>query len=178
MKHVIIFHAMGATPESYWYPYIKNVLEKKGYTVAIPRLPNTDKADKAEWLPVALKEKFDEETIVIGHSAGCPLILSILERIHVKIKQAVLIAGFFEPLAIPEPILQDHYDWPQIKEHCADFIFINADNDPWGCDEKTGRKLLDHVGGKLIIPKGEGHMGSDKFHQPYKEFPFLLKLID
>ena len=39
--------------------------------------------------------------------------------------------------------------------------------------------MLDQIEkGKLIIMKGEGHMGSDKFRQPYKEFPFLLKLID
>jgi hypothetical protein len=39
--------------------------------------------------------------------------------------------------------------------------------------------MLDKIGkGKLIVMKGEGHMGSDTFKQPYKEFPFLLKLID
>lgn len=177
MKNVIIFHAMGATPDAYWYPYIKYSLEKKGYTVSVPPLPNSDKADLKEWLPVALKEHIDEDTILIGHSAGCPLILSVLEQIEVKIKQAILVAGFFEPLEIPEPILQISYNWEKIKEQCKDFIFINSDNDPWGCDDKAGKKLFDHLGGTLIIRKGEGHMGSETFKQPYKEFPFLLRLI-
>ncbi|MEK7577324.1 MAG: hypothetical protein AAB492_01730 [Patescibacteria group bacterium] len=30
----------------------------------------------------------------------------------------------------------------------------------------------------MIIRHGEGHMGSDSFKQPYKEFPFLVKLIE
>lgn len=37
--------------------------------------------------------------------------------------------------------------------------------------------MLDHLGGMQIIKHGEGHMGSDKFKQPYKEFPLLIKLI-
>jgi hypothetical protein len=178
IKNVILFHAMGATPDSYWYPYLKYNLEQKDFTVSIPVLPNTDKADIKDWLPVALKERFDENTILIGHSAGCPLILSVLENIQVRIKQVIMVAGFFEPLEIPEPILQENYAWNKIKDHSQEFIFINSDNDPWGCNDIVGRKLLDHLGGKLIIPKGEGHMGSDSFKQPYREFPFLLKLID
>ena len=35
-----------------------------------------------------------------------------------------------------------------------------------------------NLGGTLIIRHGEGHMGSSKFNQPYKEFPLLTKLID
>lgn len=177
MKNVVIFHAMGATPDAYWYPYLKSNLEKKGYAVSVPALPDTDKADLKDWLPEALELQYDEDTILIGHSAGCPLILSVLENIDAKVKQVILVAGFFEPLEIPEPILQESYNWQKIKEHCNEFIFINSDNDPWGCDEKMGRKLLDRLGGKLIILKGEGHMGSTSFNQPYKEFPFLLKLV-
>jgi hypothetical protein len=31
--------------------------------------------------------------------------------------------------------------------------------------------MFDHLGGTQIIKHGEGHMGSDTFKQPYKEFP-------
>lgn len=169
---------MGVNADSYWYPYIKKSLEQKGYEVLVPNLPNTNKADIKDWLPFALKQNINEETILIGHSAGCPLILSILERTNTVVKRVILVAGFFEPLKIPEPILQENYNWEKIKKHSSEFIFINSDNDPWGCDDKVGKKLLDKLGGKLIIPKGEGHMGSSTFKQPYKEFPFLIKLID
>lgn len=47
------------------------------------------------------------------------------------------------------------------------------------CDDNQGRQMLDSLSkGTLIIKKGEGHMGSDRFNQPYREFPFLLNLID
>ena len=43
---------------------------------------------------------------------------------------------------------------------------------------KEHQKMFDKLGGTLIIRHGEGHMGSKDFGQPYKEFPFLLKLVD
>lgn len=88
-------------------------------------------------------------------------------------------AGFSESLKTidKEPILQASYDWDKIQQHANEFVFINSDNDPWGCDDKAGRKLQEHLGGRLIICKGQGHFGSDTYKQPYKEFPLLLKLI-
>ena len=181
MKNVIILHGTSETKDSFWFPWLTKELEKRGYDVSLPSLPNADSPDLKAWLPVALKENYNPETVLIGHSAGGPLQLSVLENIHAKIKQAILVAGYARPKSEdpkPEPILQNSYDWQKIKENVEDIIFINSDNDPWGCNDVEGRYMLDQLGkGKLVIPKGEGHMGSDKFKQPYKEFPFLLKII-
>ncbi len=105
-----------------------------------------------------------------------------MENINVTIKQAILVSGYARPKGEkkePEKILQDSYNWQKIAAHVEDIIFINSDNDPWGCNDIEGRFMLDNVGkGKLIISKGEGHMGSNMYNQPYREFPFLAKLID
>lgn len=181
MKNVVILHGTGETPNYMWLPWVKKELEKKGYSVAIPQLPDTDHPTLENWLPAALKETYTEETILIGHSAGGPLQLSVLENINVRIKQAILVAGYARPKGDdpqPEAILQEKYDWDKISNHVDDIIFINSDNDPWGCNDVEGRYMLDKVGkGKLIIPKGEAHMGSEHFNQIYNEFPFLIKLI-
>jgi len=76
-----------------------------------------------------------------------------------------------------QPILQEKYDWEKIRQNVQDIIFINSDNDPWGCDDKEGYHMFKNLGGTLIIRHGEGHMGSDKFNQPYKEFPLLERLL-
>lgn len=175
MTQVIILHGTGCNPELYWYPYIKNNLEEKGYNVLVPSLPNTDEANLNEWLPFVLENvNINEDTILIGHSSGSPLILSVLENINLKIKQAILVAGFLDT---DSNILQKSYNWDKIRSNVDDIIFINSDNDPWGCDDKQGRKMFDKLGGTLIIRHGEGHMGSTSYNQPYKEFPFLLSLI-
>ena len=94
-------------------------------------------------------------------------------------KQVILVAGFFKPLNPPEPelMVQDGYDWGKIKSRVEKFTFINSDNDPWGCTDQVGKEMQEKLGGELIVPKGEGHMGSTTFNQPYREFPLLLKLI-
>jgi predicted alpha/beta hydrolase family esterase len=182
MKNVVILHGISGTPNDFWFPWVAKQLEKKGYTVSVPQLPDADNPQADTWLPAALKETITPETVLISHSASGTLILRILEQIDVQIKQAILVAGFAKPkkgYTLPEGILKKTYDWKRIGEHVEDIIFINSDNDPWGADDEQGRYMLDHLGkGKLIVMKGEGHMGSEMYKQPYKEFPFLLKLID
>lgn len=182
MKNAIILHGTGCTPKSYWMGGITTYLKKKGYKVWAPQLPDADVPDLKKWLPLVLKKgKFDRETLLIGHSAGGPLILSILENIKVKIDKAILVAGFGRKLTGDkklQPIQQKEYDWKKIKNNVKDIIFINSSNDPWTIDTKEGLYLFEKLGGTLIIREGEGHMGSDTFKQSYKKFPLLEKLID
>ena len=182
MKNAVILHGTSETKNSFWFPWLTRELKNKGYTVSLPKFPDADDPDLGKWLPVALKETYTRETVLIGHSAGGPLQLSVLENINVRIKQAILVAGYARAKGDkkrPEKILQNHYNWKKIKENVGDLIFINSDNDPWGCNDIEGRYMLDNIGkGKLIVMKNEGHMGSDTFKQPYKSFPLLLQLID
>ena len=176
MKNVIIIHGTGSNSQSYWHPYIKQELEKKGVKVSIPELPNSSYPDVNVIVPYILDTQcFDENTILIGHSSGCPLILSILELIDSRVKKVILVAGFMDTLN--SPALKESYDFKKIKENCEEFIFINSVNDPWGCDDTQGRRMFNKLGGTLII-NNEGHMGSGKFNQEYREFSLLLKLIE
>lgn len=177
MKNVIIFHGTAETKESFWFPWLISNLEKQGYSVSFPILPDSDHPDLEKWLPIALSQTYTPETIVIGHSAGCPLILSVLERIDIQIQKAILVAGFVDELeSFKEPILQASYNWKKIKQSSRDFFFINSTNDPWGCTDRQGRKMFDNLGGTLIV-NNDGHMGSDTFNQPYETFPILLNLV-
>lgn len=64
------------------------------------------------------------------------------------------------------------------KKHCQKFVILNSDNDPWGADDNQGKYIEERIGGEFILMKGQGHMGSSSFNEPYYEFPFLLQLID
>lgn len=178
MKNACIFHGSGSTPEHFWFPYVKTELEKMGYLLWVPQLPDPNTPNLETQLPFVLTGKYDSDTILIGHSAGCPLILSLLESINTKVKMAILVSGFIDSeINVPKSILQDKYNWEKIRGNCKKFIFINSDNDPWGCDDKQGRKMFDNLGGELIIRDGQGHMGSESFNQPYKEFPLIVNLV-
>src|SRR5690349_8475849 len=97
VKNAVILHGTDETKDSFWFPWLIKELESRGYSVSLPQLPDADVPDLAKWLPVALKETYTPETILIGHSAGGPLQLSVLENLDVKIKQAILVAGYARP---------------------------------------------------------------------------------
>jgi uncharacterized protein len=181
VKNAIILHGTGCNPNSFWQPSIKKFLEEMGYEVWVPALPDSDKPDLKIWLPFVMsKAKFNEDTILIGHSAGSPFILSVLENIDVTIHKTILVAGYSRMKSKDDNtlILQKNYNWEKIKKNVKDIIFINSSDDPWGCGDKEGLFLFKHLGGTLIIREGEGHMGSDSFKQPYTTFPLLEKLLE
>lgn len=178
-KHVIIFHGTDETPDSYWYPWLAEQLRGRGYEVEVPHYPDINHTSIEQFLPQVLRNHtFDTETVLIGHSAGGPLLLSILEQIPAIIPQAILVAGYaqIKPDREKSAILQDRYNWGKIKQQVKDIIFINSVEDPWGCDAEQGRFMFDQLGGTQII-RNEGHFGSRTNHQPYPTFELLNRLI-
>lgn len=178
MKNAIILHGTGTKKDEFWFPYLKNELEKLGYDVWLPQLSNDEHPNLNEWLPYILSNgKFTEETVLIGHSAGAQVILSVLEHLDVAIRQAILVSGYAKLLRQEaEGENQQEPNWTAIKPHAKEFIFINSDNDPWGCDDTQGKIMADNLGGRLIV-RHDGHMGSTTYDQPYTEFPLLVELI-
>lgn len=175
----IIFHGTDCKPGDYWYQWLGKQLEAEGYAVEIPYYPDINHEPITAFLPKVLKaHTFDSNTVLIGHSAGGPLLLSILENIKEPSVQAVLVAGYSHPLPgeLKDPILQVKYDWEKIKANAKDFAFINSVNDPWGCDDEQGRIMFDQLGGTLVI-RNDGHFGSTTYNQPYPEFPLLKALV-
>lgn len=181
MENAIILQGAGETQESFWLPYVKRELEKRGYEVWLPQLPGNDDPDIKKTLPFVLKNgKFTKDTVIIAHSAGCPLALAVLQNINTKVRQMILVAGYWKELPPPgaNKSLLEKFNWNEIKNNVEEIVFINSDNDPWGCDAKQGKEMLEKLGGTLIIRHGEGHMGSDSFKQPYKEFPLIITLVE
>ncbi len=179
MKNAIILHGTGDSPDLFWFPYIKEKLEEKGFEVWLPQLPNAKKPNLKDWITFVLENgKFSNETVLIGHSAGAQLILSILENSNIKIQKAILVSGYAKPLPKTENDQknQDDFNWEKIKGKADEFILINSYNDPWECTDTQGKIMADNLHGKLIIMH-DGHVGSQKYNQSYKEFPLLATLI-
>ena len=178
MKNAIILHGTGTKNDQFWFPYLKEQLERKEYDVWLPQLQNDEHPNLTEWLPFILANgTFTEETVLIGHSAGSQVILSMLEHIPVTVKQAILVSGYAKLLRQDaDGENTEEPNWDAIRPLAKEFILINSDNDPWGCDDEQGKIKADHLDGRLIVMH-DGHMGSDTFHQPYREFPLLLELI-
>jgi predicted alpha/beta hydrolase family esterase len=187
MKNALILHGAANNSQGNWFPWLAKELEKLGYLVWSPDLPYPDKPMKNKWLNHIFTNAnwgFNEETIVVGHSAGATLILRILEALpdSIKLKHVLLVAGpveigtrkeFFQ---YKEDLVKDGFDWKKIISAANNFTFIHSDNDPYECGIDQGKILHKKLGGNLICKQGEGHFNLEKGEQ-YKQFPELLEII-
>ena len=182
MNKLIILHGSGGTSKDHWFPYLKKNFTAVGWEVVIPDMPGTEDPQLLEQLNF-VEENLDlnEDTVLIAHSLGCPLVMSLLEKSSVKIKKAVLVAGLYDATR-PEfsdlDYLQESYDWKSIKQNCDEFIFLHSTNDPWDCDEKEADFVFKQLGGTKIMIEDMGHFGSDTHNLPCKELPIVIKLIE
>lgn len=171
----LLLHGTGSGPDM-WFPWLKTELEKLGHSVSMPTLPDPENPILADQLAFLIHNKLiTPETVIVGHSAACPLTLSYLEKSSAK--KAVFVAGYFPMQGQSEPIWQESYDLEKIKANCNEFLFVTSDDDPWGCTDALSRPYFDELGGTFVVIKGGGHFGSNSFKKPLYELPLLLKLL-
>jgi len=181
VKTAILLHGHGGSDKDYfWFEDTKKYLESNGYEVWWPLLPHTNSPKLVETRDFVLQNMpaIDKSTIIIGHSSACPLILHILQFLKVKVNKVILVSGYYVAQSDGQnSMLPENFDWDEIKTKASEFVLINSDNDPWGCDDKQARPVAEKLNAKFILAKGQGHMGSETYNQPYREFPLLKSLV-
>ena len=178
----ILLHGTDGSNKSNWLPWLKQQLEKHEFTVYAPSLPNAAYPNGEVWSNFVIQNmpfEPDENTIIIGHSAGAALIPMLLQQLpaEAKIRKAIFVSGFYTNLGWDK--LKDLHNikvnYDDVKQKCDDFIFLHSDNDPYvPLDEP--RKLVKNLKGKLTVIKGQGHFNLGTSSK-YKEFPKLLSVI-
>src|SRR3989344_3246460 len=151
MKNALILHGAGNNSQGNWFPWLKGELEKKGYKVLSPDLPNADIPKLEDWLEAVNKTEFEfnEESVLIGHSSGATLILRILENLpeNTSVRTAILVAAPLDKGSIPqifklkESVTKDPFNFEKIKKSAQKFYLIYSDNDPYDCGERHGKIL-------------------------------------
>ncbi len=184
-KRAFIIHGWGGFPDNYWFPWLKQELEKNNFTVQIPAMPNPDNPTINEWVgSLALTVGVaDENTFFVGHSIGCQTILRYLEQLpeNVKIGGLVCVAGWFrllhleteEEKIIAAPWLDTPIDFEKIKKHTNKISAIFSDNDP---DVDLGDKKLfeNYLNAKTIVEHNKEHFTADA---GIKELPSALQAV-
>ncbi len=162
MKRVFIIHCWDSHPDYCWYPWVKKELEKNGFQVNVPAMPETEMPRMEKWVPELRKlvRSPDKDTYFIGHSVGCITILRYLESLNEgeEIGGTVLVAGFTDDLGYKEikNFFETPIDFEKIKAHCKNFTAIHSDNDPY-VPLKHGDIFKEKLGAKLIVKHNMGH---------------------
>jgi predicted alpha/beta hydrolase family esterase len=183
MRTAWLLHGTGGSDTDYfWFSDTKKYLEDNDYKIWWPLLPHTEKPELEETRNYVEDNMpmFDNQTIIIGHSSACPMLLSLMQNMKLPVKQVILVSGFYKSLndnGYSDLMLENDYDWAAIKKSAKEIILVNSDNDPWGCNDEQARPVALKLNAPLIIATGQGHMGSGTYHQPHKEFAMLKRLI-
>lgn len=184
MKQAVLLHGTDGSSEGYfWFADTKQFLVDNGYDVWWPQLPHTEKPELTESLEFFENEVplLDEESIIIAHSSSCPLVLTYLQHRVKPIKQVILVSGFYKSIddeGFSERMIQkEEWDWQTIKQAAKKIVFINSDNDPWGCNDKQARPIASKLDADFVLAEGQGHMGSGSFNQPYREHTLVKEAL-
>lgn len=186
-KRVFIIHGWDGYPEEGCFPWFKKELEKRGFTVKNPAMPDPLKPQIEIWVQYLNKQIGvpDENTILFGHSIGAQTILRYLESLpeNTRVGGVVFLAGWIhltdqayeveEDKEIAKPWLETKIDWDKVKSHTAKFIAIFSNDDtlvPISDSEIFANKLE----AKIITEYGKGHFrGRDGI----KELPSALEAV-
>lgn len=169
MKRVIVVHQWMAGAKGDWRPWLKTELEKLGYKVFVPEMPDIDTPVIGKWV-AKLAEVVgtpDKETYFVGHSIGCQTILRYLEAIDAPVGGAVFVAGWFnldnleddEAVAIAKPWIETPINLEKVKTVLPKSTLIISDNDPFGCLEENKAKFAQIMTKGIVMPNA-GHLSA------------------
>ncbi len=182
MANVLILHGTANTSQGNWFPWLTKELEKRGYNVWSPDLPQAVHPDEERYTQYILGNtewKFTKDTIIVGHSSGGVEALKLLQHLpsNIVVDRCITVGAFINTHGWTDiaGLFKKPFDFDAIKKHAKRFIIFHSDDDPYVPveDAKQFKQALD---AEYIFLKGQGHFNLEKGPQ-YKQFPELLEKI-
>ncbi len=189
MKRVFIIHGWNGNPDEGWFPWLKSELEKNGFNVFTPAMPEPARPRIDEWVNKIKEEVGDssEETYFVGHSIGSQAILRYLETLNAwdKFGGVVLVAPWInlktgaedeDDKEIARPWLETPINWGRAKDRAGKFVAIFSENDPLVSLDDA--KIFENkLGAKIILEGNKGHLGgSDGFKDLLSALEAILEM--
>ena len=182
-KRVFIIHGWDGSPRDCWLPWLKNELDKIGFTVTVPSMPHPKNPIIEEWVLHLSNEvgKPDKHTYFVGHSIGCQTILRYIEHCKIPIGGIVCVAPWFtlphlrtdEEKKIAQPWLETSLDYKNIKRRANKIITIFSDDDPV-VDLKDKELFENRLSAKTVVEHNKGHFDDSS---GVKKLPSALEAV-
>ncbi|OGG72720.1 hypothetical protein A3A38_00855 [Candidatus Kaiserbacteria bacterium RIFCSPLOWO2_01_FULL_53_17] len=131
VKRIVILHGRNGTPDNYVFPWLKQELEKRGYIVEVPALPNTQEPNDEEQADYVQKNcTLDAKTAIVGQSFGGVVAMRLLER-GVKVQRVVMatvpFSGSFNDGKVRKSVTaacKKGFDFEKIRRNAQAFIVL------------------------------------------------------
>lgn len=183
MKNALILHGTSDTSKGNWFWWLKTQLDQHGWQTYVPDLPHAEAPRIPTYNKFLLNTDWDfnNESILIGHSSGAVAILGLLQALpdEVTVDTCYLVGAFKDDLGWKSlaGLFETPFDFEKIKSKAKKFIFLHSDNDPY-CPLEHAQYLAKRLESELIIKPGQKHFSVGTAGEHYKQFPFLLSLIE
>lgn len=165
----------GVENTRHWFPWLKKELQDKGISVSVELYPKDWNPNYLEWKKIFEKNIIDENTILVGHSAGCGFLLKWLNESNKKVKKVIFVAPYL--LRSKElPHLDSLVDFKlslDIEKKFDELIVFYSNND-YSFIQDSVNFLKERVEGNFVEFVGKGHFCK---RDGFEEFPELIKEI-
>ncbi len=182
MKKAVILHGTEGDSNSNWLPWLNDELTGRGVRVWAPDLPRPEYPSLNEWSDYVIENcpfEIDEDTALIGHSAGAVAVLVVAQKLDTVIERVISVSVFksMDHLDFPanDRIFDVDFDFAKMKQNCDNFLFVHSNDDPY-CPLEHAEYLASMTNGKLKVIPGQGHFNLEN-SKNFKEFPELLKFL-
>lgn len=180
MKKAVILHGTGSGPKEHWFPWLKSELEKIGYEVWVPELPEAKLPNIERYNQFLLASGWDfSDNLIIGHSSGAVAVNGLLQALpeSVEVNTAIL-AGIYRGDLGREDLegTNIEFDYEKIRKQAKKIVVFHSDDDPT-CPLEGAKWIAQKLRAKLRIIHGRRHMSENIDGSDITEIPELLEII-
>ena len=185
---VFIVHRWNGTPEGDWYQWLKGELEKRGFEVFIPEMPETDKPSIKKWVgKISEAASASDEPYFVGHSIGCQAILRYIESSGKKSSGVLLIAPWlhlkdaaFETDSdrkVAEEWISIPIDLGKVKSSIRDCRIVMSTGDPY-VPVGDSKIFRDGLNAKInIMPISKHFTGEEGYSELHVALNEFMKMV-
>ncbi len=158
-------------------PWLKAELEKDGYNVQVPKLPNPTNPNVDEQVDYIINNcSVDKDTVILGHSLGGLVAQRFLDKTNTKIKKLILVTPISEPKlnGVEDREYFHTFDWKidfENVKNLADEIVLIRDPE----DDRIPKDQIDRLSQKLNTKVFDFH--PEKMHFRGEKEPLLAQFF-
>lgn len=186
MRTAIILHGRPSKEEyfdqtfpspsnSHWLPWLQRQLIINGIFAETPELPVPYEPDYEAWCSVFNRFSVDDETDLIGHSAGAGFLLRWLSENKIKLGKLVLVAPFLDPEKTIKSGMLDFKIDKRLFERAEEIVILVSPDDDADILESAEQIKSELPSVKAIELPGRGHFTMEDMGT--EEFPELLDIL-
>ncbi len=184
---VLIIHGFADNSTKNWFPWLKQILEQKGFEVIVPDMPDSLSPDFDKWMQELenLGLEKNDKLFIVGHSLGGFIAQHFILKNKLKVESLILVAPAIKNLEWD--ILEDKYhdfadfnvikkflnndvNYTELKDLANKIIVYLSDNDPFIPFEKT-QKIYQDINAEVIKLKNCAHFNFSEFKEILESFP-------